>query len=130
MYVRVQDSIYKKSCEMLLLILLLTPIHHVHAQVTAAIYNGPGDFAYDVQSMPDLDQKRQGLGASTHGAMFCVPTACMNLCGFAANFGFPGLDPGPGFWEGAANHQYMTERIAVDGVLFVHANQPHGGDLP
>ena len=78
-------------------------------QITAAVYEGPGDFAYDVQSMPDLDQRRSGLDFD--GSMYCVPTACMNLCAFAANFGFPELGPGPGLWEGAPGHLTMTNYI-------------------
>ena len=89
------------------------------AQITAASYDGVGDFAYDVQSMPDLDQRREGLGSD--GAMFCVPTACMNLNAFAANFGFPGLGPGPGIWEGVPGHDDMTTAIGFMG-LFMNTN--------
>ncbi len=91
-----------------------TVVHQqADGQVTASAYNGPGDFAYDVHSMPDLDQKRNGL--PNDGSMYCIPTSCMNLCAFAANFGFPGLGPGPGFWQGPANHDLMTTYIGFMG---------------
>ncbi len=78
----------------------------VRGQVAAATYSGPGDYTYDIHSMPDLDQRREGL--PNDGNMYCVPTASMNLLAYAANFGFPTLPPFPGFWQGQPGHNNMT----------------------
>ena len=93
------------------------------AQVVAAYYNGDGDFGYDIQSMSDIDQRRATL--PNDGNFYCVPTATMNLFAYAANFGYPDLPPGPGFWEGAPGHGTMTSNVGFLG-LFMNTN-PTGG---
>ena len=87
------------------------------AQVTAAEYHGPGDYAYNVEFMTDLDQRRGGLPSS--GVMYCGPTTAMNTFSFAANFGFPEVQPGPGLWEGGA-------RPPLHFFAHRHAGQFHG----
>lgn len=77
-----------------------------YGQVTASQWNGLGDFAYDIQSMPDLDQYRSEL--DNDGSLHCVPTAVMNLLAFAANFNAPDMPPYPGVWIGAPGHKEMT----------------------
>lgn len=95
-------------------ILMVVPSSFSKADVTIAEYNGSGDFSFNVNFMTDLDQLRSGLGLG--GSMFCVPTACMNLLTYAANFGFPDVFPGPGLWEGTDRHAEMT------GYIFSLAN--------
>ena len=64
-----------------------------------------GDYAgYAITNMPDIDQRRTTiepltLGLPKDGAMYCVPTAAMNLTAYIANHGFPGVGPGPGNWQ-------------------------------
>ncbi len=84
-------------------------------QVTASAFYGTGDFVYDIQSMPDLDQKRETL--FNDGSMYCVPTANMNLLAYAANFGFDGLPPYPGIWQGETGHDSMTTWIGWLGLF-------------
>ena len=101
-------------CGLVTILLWATNANRIVGQVVAAYYNSEGDFGYDIQSMPDLDQKRNGL--DNDGCMYCVPTATMNLFGYAANFGYPGLLPGPGFWEGTSGHTTITNYLGVLGT--------------
>ena len=85
------------------------------ADVTMADYDGPGQFSYAVEFMPDLDQRRAGLPSD--GSLHCAPTSVMDLLGYAANFGFPDLAPGPGVWAGAERHLEMTFRLLALGEM-------------
>jgi hypothetical protein len=64
-----------------------------------------GDYTgYAISEMPDIDQRRTTiepltLGLPGDGAMYCVPTAAMNLAAYIANHGFPSVGPGPGNWQ-------------------------------
>ncbi len=102
---------------------IAVPQPEVDGQVVASYFNGDGDFGYDIQSMTDLDQKR--LGLQNDGCMYCVPTATMNLFGYAANFGYPDLPPGPGFWQGEANHDFITNHLGFLGLVM--KTNPTGG---
>lgn len=56
-------------------------------------------------------------GLPGDGSMHCVPTATMNLFCYAANHGFPWLDPGPANWASNANYDTATDAIQTLGVL-------------
>ena len=83
------------------------------ADITQAEWNSDTDFTFAVSYMPDLDQKRAGLPCN--GSMFCVPTSCMNLFAYAAEWGFEDLNPGPGVWQGDIGYDLMSLWIAVLG---------------
>lgn len=85
------------------------------ADVTIAQYGDLGDFSYAVEYMPDIDQRRAGL--LNDGSAHCGPASVMNLFGYAANFGFPDLAPGPGIWAGGARHLEMSLRVFTLGNL-------------
>lgn len=83
--------------------------------VTIAEWNSSTDFAYNVNDMPDLDQRRVGL--ANQGGMHCVPTAAMNMLAYAAQWGFEDLEPGPGTWTGYDGYYDMTAFIDELGDL-------------
>lgn len=76
------------------------------ADVVVANYVNATNFSYRIDHMPDLDQRRDGLAGN--GNWHCVPTSTMNLLAYAANHGFPQVEPFPGNWLAPANHDTMT----------------------
>ena len=88
---------------------------HVRADVTTAEWFSDTDYEFRVAFMPDLDQRRAGLPAN--GSLHCVPTSSMNLFAYAADWGFPQVDPGPGVWHGNLSHATMTGEIDDLGTL-------------
>lgn len=91
------------------------------ANVIDARFTGIGDFSFGVEYMTDLDQRRSGLPGD--GKAYCVPTSAMNLFGYAANFGFSDLLPGPGVWEGVPGHGLISGYLEVLGLLMnTHAD--------
>jgi hypothetical protein len=78
-------------------------------------------YSYEITHMTDLDQRRAAgpgvLGLAGDGSMYCVPTASMNLLMYAANHGFPGLSPGPGYWQSQSLYNAATLNLAVMGAL-------------
>lgn len=85
------------------------------ADVVVAEYVSSTDFSYRINYMPDLDQRREGLAGN--GNWHCVPTSAMNLLAYAANHGFPQVEPFPGNWLAPANHDTMTVWIWGLGEL-------------
>jgi hypothetical protein len=78
-------------------------------------------YSCEITHMTDLDQRRAAgpgvLGLAGDGSMYCVPTASMNLLIYAANHGFPGLPPGPGYWQSQSLYNAATLNLAVMGAL-------------
>lgn len=68
-----------------------------NADVVNSVYIASNLYDYKNLHMPDLDQRRSAL--PNDGAMYCVPTAAMNLFIYAANHGFPDFGPSPGNWQ-------------------------------
>ncbi len=85
-----------------------------HADVTNAAYISNGVFDYRVVHMPDLDQRRNGL--SNSGANHCVPTSTINLFCYAANHGYPFIEPGAANWQSNSNYSAATNAIHDMGV--------------
>lgn len=84
-------------------------------------YLGSSSYHWKVTHMPDFDQRRDTccghIGLPGDGGMYCVPTAAMNLFAYAANHGFPALDPGPGNWQAQSLYDEATFRLLELGVL-------------
>ena len=91
------------------------------ADIVKAEYFASILFHYKLNHMPDFDQRREDCcgvdGLPGDGSMHCVPTATMNLFCYAANHGFPWLDPGPANWASNANYDTATDAIQTLGVL-------------
>lgn len=85
------------------------------ADVIKCRYDDINHYTYRVIHMPDLDQRRDTLGAN--GGMYCVPTSTINLFCYAANHGFPWISPGQANWQSNANYASATQAIATMGVL-------------
>src|SRR5690606_9340686 len=77
---------------------------------------------YRIDHMPDLDQKRSGLDGN--GGYHCVPTATMNILAYAANHGFPDVDPGPKYWQAQENHEEGTVWIWGMGIVMQTSYDP------
>ncbi|MHC4910265.1 MAG: hypothetical protein ACYTF9_11135, partial [Planctomycetota bacterium] len=88
---------------------------HARADVTSAEWQTSVNYQYNVNWMPDLDQRRFGM--LDNGSAHCVPTSHMNLLAYAANFGFPDLSPFPGTWTDPFDHNIMTSRIQFLGSV-------------
>ncbi len=85
------------------------------ADVTVLQWDSPVNYQYQVNWMPDLDQRRFGM--LDNGSAHCVPTSHMNMLAYAANFGFPNLSPFPGTWTNPSVHNVMTSRIQFLGSV-------------
>lgn len=85
------------------------------ADVIANSYVNSQVYDYRITYMTDIDQKRTGL--RSNGAMFCVPTSCLNLFAYAANHGFPVGGLPPANYMSNAQHGYMTTWIDFIGDL-------------
>lgn len=79
---------------------------------------------YQIKHVPDFDQKRipwPGVpGLPLDGSMFCVPTSAVNLFAYAANHGFPMVEPGDKAWWAYGNptlYNDATEAIKTMGTL-------------
>ena len=82
--------------------------------VTTAYYTSSSNYGYQLIQMPDFDQRRNGLAASssgTPGGMYCVPTACTNLLGYMSSHGEPGLGPDFADWENEVDYADVTDFI-------------------
>ena len=77
--------------------------------VVVSYYNGPEHWNFRRDGIPDLDQDRDGL--PNDGGCHCVPTSTMNLLMYAANHGFPEIDPGPGDWDDPGTYDTATAAI-------------------
>lgn len=94
----------------------------VMADVTKAIYTNSNNFEYRVLHMPDLDQRRTAL--PNNGAMYCAPTAAINLFAYAANHGYP-IAPGSGNWQSSSKYNQASSAISTMGALM--GTTPTGG---
>jgi hypothetical protein len=83
------------------------------ADIVQAVW-APFYCRYRITDMPDYDQRRL-WGLPANGYMSCVPTAVMNLYGYAAHHGFPMVQPGTLDYRDADNHQTMTDFIGLMG---------------
>lgn len=87
--------------------------------VTAQWINNTA-YSYEITHMPDFDQRRSpapGIpGLPANGGMYCVPTSTVNLMAYAANHGFPFLEPGPGAWHLQALYNEATNAITIMGI--------------
>ena len=96
------------------------------ADIEFAQWNNASDFDYSVQYLPDFDQRRNGLASG--GSAHCVPTSCMNMLAYAANFGFDNMAPYPGEWQGYAFHEEITGWIETLGdEMGTGSNGPGSG---
>ncbi|MBL9149872.1 MAG: hypothetical protein JNM94_14370 [Phycisphaerae bacterium] len=98
--------------------------------VVAASYNGASEFHYGISDMPDLDMIRiNGFVGNTFvnglpfgGTGHDLPACMMNLFAYAANHGFPELEPGPGEWQSGSRYDDATDAIELFGdVAFTDA---------
>lgn len=91
------------------------------ADVETAAWSGPNQFIYEISHMPDLDQRRDAAsgipGLPGKGGMYCVPTSTVNMMAYIANHGFPGVMPGPGFWQGSSKYNDATAAIDLMGAF-------------
>ncbi|MFO0826685.1 MAG: hypothetical protein U0572_00925 [Phycisphaerales bacterium] len=74
----------------------------VSADVVSDFYYNSEIYNYKITHMPDLDQYRASLPAL--GSMYCVPTSAINIFAYAANHGFPNVNPGPANWQSQSNY--------------------------
>jgi hypothetical protein len=83
-------------------------------------YTSGSSYHLQINDMPDLDQQRDGLGASssgTPGGMYCVPTATANLFAYIAQNGYAGVMPGNYNWTLASNYGRGTDFIKLLGTI-------------
>ncbi|MFO0872426.1 MAG: hypothetical protein U0575_00455 [Phycisphaerales bacterium] len=95
----------------------------VSADVTDALYINGNAYSYKVVHMPDLDQRRSTL--PNNGSMYCVPTAAMNIFGYAANHGFPDVNPGPANWQSQSN--YVAATLWINSMASFMGTDPVDG---
>jgi hypothetical protein len=90
------------------------------ADVVVSVWNGALDFHFKRSHMPDFDQRRDDCcgspGLPNDGAMYCVPTATMNLFGYAANHAFASFAPGAGNWQSNLLYDEATDAITELGT--------------
>ncbi len=93
----------------------------LHADVVVSYYNSSSNYHWKCYHMPDFDQKRDNCcghpGLPGDGGMYCVPTAAMNTFAYAANHGFPWLDPGAANWQLQGHYDEATSRLLQLGML-------------
>ncbi|WP_395094248.1 hypothetical protein [Armatimonas sp.] len=79
-----------------------------------------GDFGYKAANMLDLDQRRNAIGSifglPNKGAMYCVPTACMNMLGYIAGHGYSNVFPGVANWQ--SNNQGIYNQMTSSLQIF------------
>jgi hypothetical protein len=87
----------------------------------ALVQAAAGQCYYSRSGQPDFDQRRAASGTIPglpgNGSMYCVPTAAVNVVGYIANHGYPGVMSGPRNWSSNTNYNYVTGRIATMGSL-------------
>ncbi len=89
--------------------------------ITQWWYINSNSFGLAMKHMPDFDQKR--IAGSGHtglpgsGAMYCVPTATVNLFAYIANHGYPAVGPGYGNWQLQSKYEQATVTIKNVGFL-------------
>ena len=83
-------------------------------EVTTAYYYSGSNYGYQLGEMPDFDQRRNTLPASSSGApggMYCVPTACSNLLTYMSTHGEPVVGPSFADWEDEEDYGDITRFI-------------------
>lgn len=75
-------------------------------------YSSNSNFTWRVTNMTDIDQRRSVGGSRPglpfDGAMYCVPTATINVSAYIANHGYPFVLPGAGDWSSSSVNPYNT----------------------
>ena len=77
-------------------------------------YSSSTNYEFLVSHMPDLDQRRSGLGADSDGnagGAYCFPTGVSNLFAYIANHGYTYCAPGQADWQLNAKHADATDFI-------------------
>jgi len=100
------------------------PIQSAQCDIIVAEWTDDEHFSYQVQYMPDLDQKRGEL--ADDGSVHCVPTSTMNMFAYAAEWGFEDLPPGPGVYQGEITHVLMSFYIGSLGQFMGTGPAPSG----
>ncbi|MBK9128707.1 MAG: hypothetical protein IPM13_13050 [Phycisphaerales bacterium] len=95
-------------------------------------YVSDTDFNAELANMPDLDQRRaegEGIfGLPNNGAMYCVPTSTMNLFLYAANHGFPEIEPGPiGSFNTLRYNNVTLDILTLGNLMGTDPNTGTGG---
>lgn len=90
------------------------------ADVKTAVYVNGNLYTYELQHMPDLDQRREANGINPglpgNGSMYCVPTSTANMMAYIANHGFPSVLPGPANWQLASKYNDATALLQLLGT--------------
>ncbi|MCH2134751.1 MAG: hypothetical protein MK116_13495 [Phycisphaerales bacterium] len=84
------------------------------ADVVTSSYVSSSNYHFELDSMPDFDQMRQGLGADSDGnpgGMYCGPASSMNLMGYIGTHGFPSVGLTAADWENEEDYSYVTTLI-------------------
>lgn len=105
-----------------------------HANVYAS-YSNSSNFYWRVTGMTDLDQRRSSNGGSrpglpNNGAMYCGPTATLNVACYVANHGYPFVMPGAANYQsnGMTLYNTVTSTLATLGVIMgTDPSTPNGG---
>ncbi|MEY3021099.1 MAG: hypothetical protein RIS86_295, partial [Planctomycetota bacterium] len=90
------------------------------ADFTTRRWTSGTNYELSISHMPDLDQRRTGLDADSEGvpgAMYCVPTATANLFAYAAQHGYPWLQPGDHDFTRSGNYSRGTDFIDLLGAM-------------
>jgi hypothetical protein len=97
-----------------------TIVGAINADVTTAYYSSGSNYGYQLEQMPDFDQRRTGLLASASsgdpGGVHCVPTSCANLLAYMSTHGFPALGPAYADWENEEDYTDITNFIRNLGI--------------
>ncbi len=96
------------------------------ADIRTAIYNSLLSFEYEIGPVPDIDQRRVGLGVT--GNNYCVPASFLNWSAYIAWHGNPGIPPGPD-WYSPSVYGDVTDDMAFMGLLML-TDPPNGTSQP
>lgn len=86
-------------------------------------WSSNSNFYWRVTGMTDLDQRRSSgsgrPGLPNNGAMYCVPTATLNVACYVANHGYPFVLPGAGNYQSntASTYNSVTSHLATLGIM-------------
>ena len=84
------------------------------ADVSTAYYTSSSNYGFQMDHMPDFDQRRTGLptdSGGTPGDIYCVPTSCTNLLAYMASHGESGVGPAFADWESGDDYSSITDFI-------------------
>ncbi len=82
------------------------------ADIISAFYLNAENYNYEVKNMPDFDQRRPTLPNT--GKYYCAPASVLNMMGYLANHGYPGLAPGPGHWQ--SQTKFLEAGVALSSM--------------